>query len=139
MGEESEPQRSLPAFYAHLRSPQPKTVADDLRAADEIERLLESNVRLQADKAHLGKQLQDVEMALNAETAKVQRLEAAVRRSLDWLSSYPGGGAHDAWRQAHDALEPLELPTKNDEPSCPECYGIGNHHKNCSWSEKDSR
>ena len=33
-----------------------------------------------------------------------EQMEAALRRSLDWLASYPGGGAQGAYDQARDAL-----------------------------------
>lgn len=75
---------------------------------------------------------------------RIERLEAAVRRSLSWLSSYPGGGAIGAWEQAHDALEPLSLeavPTKNrsqfDElaETAPEPHGT-DPQSFCPWCQR---
>ncbi len=35
-------------------------------------------------------------------------LLAALQRSLNWLSSYPGGLAHNTWEQAHAAIAKAE-------------------------------
>ena len=43
--------------------------------------------------------------ALESEFSEGELLRAALRRSLDWLASYPGGGAIRAYDEARKALE----------------------------------
>ena len=40
--------------------------------------------------------------------ASAPELLEALKKTLNWLSSYPGGGALDTWKQAHVAIKKAE-------------------------------
>ena len=73
---------------------------------------------MNSDRLSSDKPITDAWLAgYRARDAEVAGLRAALERSLNWLSSYPGGGALKCWEQARAALAsvPAAPPQMTDE------------------------
>ena len=63
--------------------------------------------------------------------ARIEKLEAAGKRSLSWLTSYPGGGAMGAYEQMREALESVQTRRACDTDDGPCACG--------EWHDKDGK
>lgn len=113
MSEESEPKRSLPEFLKHLRGDGIKTVADDLRAAGEIERMTKQNNHLHAKATTHEDNLSDAEYRIERLQSRVEALEGALDKAVVAIRTLPDGAL--GYGSATDEHEiPYQWPFRDE-------------------------